>query len=42
VVNLFQYLNDFGIRARFSDSIIGTVLALLMNRDMMISALYIA
>jgi len=42
VVKLFQYLNDFGIRARTSDSIIGTVLALLTNRDTMISVLYIA
>jgi len=29
---LFQYLNDFGIRARTADAI-NTVLALLMNRD---------
>jgi len=44
MVNLFQYFNDFGIRARTSDSIIGTllVLALLMNRDTMISVLCIA
>jgi len=39
---LYQYLNDFGIKAWTSDSIIGTVLALLMNRDMMIFVLYIA
>jgi len=42
VVIFFQYLNDFGIRARTSDSIIGSVLAFLMNRDTMVSVLYIA
>jgi len=40
--NFFQYLNDFGIRVRTSDSVIGTLLALLENCDTMISVLYIA
>jgi len=42
VVNRFSILSDFGIGARTAHSIIGTVLALLMNRDMMINVLYIA
>jgi len=42
VVNLFLKLNDLGIRAWTSDYITGTVLALLMNRDTVISALHIA
>jgi len=38
----FQHPNDFGIRAWTSDSITGTVLALLMNGETMVSVLYIA
>jgi len=40
VVNLFNISNNFGVRAQTSDSIIGSVPALLMNCDMMISVLY--
>jgi len=39
VVNFFQCLNDLGIRVRTADAII--LLALLMNRDTVISVLYI-
>jgi len=39
--SFFNILNNFGIKAWTSDPIKDTVLALLMNRDTMISVLYV-